>query len=80
METTYYLVTPRNTLKSFVHERDAEYFSKPVRVEWLRSGISKAHNVFVRDPVRGHEYPCERKHLVPYYLLTRKQQAACINS
>jgi hypothetical protein len=73
--TTGYLVTPKPILKQFVLEADRAYFAKPVVVELLYSELGTKH-LFVRDPQRGHVYPINRRHLVPFWALTNKQKAA----
>lgn len=80
-EHPLYLITPKSLLKGFKFEEDREYFSKPVRVEVIASGLDlrmlkRAPHVYVKDPVRGHTYPVMREDLKIECLLTSKQKAA----
>lgn len=71
----YFLITPAHQVPNFVHQRDREYFSKPVRVEPLYCD-RQTKLIYVRDPERDCTFPCEQGNLKTESRLTGAQKCA----
>lgn len=70
-----FLVTPKAQLAGFIRAEDRAYFSRPVRVEFVRKCDSTSL-IYVTDPARGHTYPVQPAHIKHQWALTRRQVEA----